>query len=105
LPIFTYFRRPDPLSIYFGSILDSPPKGLTLKTPPVTVLGAVQVHALHGGHFEGGWTKAMPGAAVQFDQTGLNTLSIPIMVQWRKKELVTLWPKDFAKASAVWHSQ
>jgi branched-chain amino acid transport system substrate-binding protein len=60
--------------------------------------------ALHGGRFEGGWTKAMPGGAVQFDQTGLNTLSVPIMVQWRKKELVTVWPKDFAKASAVWHS-
>jgi branched-chain amino acid transport system substrate-binding protein len=60
--------------------------------------------ALHGVRFEDGWTKAMPGGAVQFDQTGLNTLSVPIMVQWRKKELVTVWPKDFAKASAVWHS-
>ena len=61
--------------------------------------------ALHGGRFEGGWTKAMPGGAVQFDQTGLNTLSVPIMVQWRKQELMTVWPKDFAKASAIWHSQ
>ena len=61
--------------------------------------------ALHGVRFEGGWTKAMPGGAVQFDQTGLNTLSVPIMVQWRNKELVTVWPKDFAKASPVWHSQ
>jgi branched-chain amino acid transport system substrate-binding protein len=60
--------------------------------------------ALHGVRFEGGWTKAMPGGAVQFDQTGLNTLSVPIMVQWRNKELVTVWPKDFAKASPVWHS-
>ena len=60
--------------------------------------------ALHGGRFEGGWTKAMPGGAVQFDQTGLNTLLVPIMVQWRKKELVTVWPKDVAKASPVWHS-
>jgi branched-chain amino acid transport system substrate-binding protein len=60
--------------------------------------------ALHGVRFEGGWTKAMPGGAVQFDQTGLNTLSVPIMVQWRTKELVTVWPKDFAKASPVWHS-
>ena len=58
--------------------------------------------ALHGGRFEGGWTKAMPGGAVQFDQTGLNTLLVPIMVQWRKKELVTVWPKDVAKASPVW---
>src|SRR5262245_31487977 len=61
--------------------------------------------ALRGARFDGGWTKASPGGAVQFDQTGLNTLSVPIMVQWRKKELVTVWPKDFAKASAVWHSQ
>ena len=61
--------------------------------------------ALHGGRFEDGWTKAMPGGAVQFDQTGLNTLLVPIMVQWRNKELVTVWPKDFAKASPVWHSQ
>src|SRR6266516_1465818 len=60
--------------------------------------------ALHGGRFEGGWIKAMPGGAVQFDRTGLNTLSVPIMVQWRSKELVTVWPKDFAKASPVWHS-
>ena len=62
-------------------------------------------NALHGARFEGGWTKAMPGGAVQFDQTGLNTLSVPIMVQWRSKELVTVWPKDIAKASPVWHSQ
>jgi branched-chain amino acid transport system substrate-binding protein len=61
--------------------------------------------ALHGERFDGGWTKAMPGGAVQFDQTGLNTLSVPIMVQWRNKELVTVWPKDFAKAPPIWHSQ
>ena len=60
--------------------------------------------ALHGVRFEGGWTKATPGGAVQFDQTGLNTLSLPIMVQWRKKELVTVWPKGVARASPVWHS-
>jgi branched-chain amino acid transport system substrate-binding protein len=61
--------------------------------------------ALHGMRFEGGWTKAMPGGAVEFDQAGLNTLLAPIMVQWRGKELVTVWPKDFAKAPPVWHSQ
>jgi branched-chain amino acid transport system substrate-binding protein len=59
--------------------------------------------ALHGVRFEGGWTKAMPGGAVQFDQSGANTLSVPIMVQWRNKELVTIWPKDVAKATPVWH--
>jgi branched-chain amino acid transport system substrate-binding protein len=61
--------------------------------------------ALHGARFEGGWTKALPGGAVQFDQTGLNTLLVPIMVQWRKRELVTVWPKDIAKAPPVLHSQ
>jgi len=63
------------------------------------------IEALHGARFEGGWTKAMPGGAIQFDQTGLNTLSVPIMVQWRKRELVTVWPKDIAKAPPVWHSE
>ena len=62
------------------------------------------IEALHGPRFEGGWTKAMPGGAVQFDQTGLNMLSTLIMVQWRNKELVTVWPNAVAKASPVWHS-
>ena len=62
------------------------------------------IEALHGARFEDGWTKAMPGGAVQFDQNGSNTLSVPIMVQWRNKELVTIWPKAVAKAAPVWHS-
>jgi branched-chain amino acid transport system substrate-binding protein len=62
------------------------------------------IEALHGARFEDGWAKAMPGGAVQFDQTGSNTLSVPIMVQWRNKELVTVWPKAVATASPVWHS-
>jgi branched-chain amino acid transport system substrate-binding protein len=60
--------------------------------------------ALRGAKFTGGWTQAMTGGAVQFDQTGLNVLSVPVMVQWRNKELVTVWPKDVAKAKAVWKS-
>jgi branched-chain amino acid transport system substrate-binding protein len=60
--------------------------------------------ALHGARFEGGWTKAMTGGAVQFDKTGLNTLSVPVMVQWRNKELVTVWPSDVAKSKATWAS-
>jgi branched-chain amino acid transport system substrate-binding protein len=60
--------------------------------------------ALRGAKFTGGWTKAMTGRAVEFDQTGLNILSVPVMVQWRNKELVTVWPKDVAKATAVWKS-
>jgi branched-chain amino acid transport system substrate-binding protein len=60
--------------------------------------------ALQGGRFEGGWTKAMTGGAVQFDETGLNILSVPVMVQWRSNELVTVWPENVAKAKAVWTS-
>jgi branched-chain amino acid transport system substrate-binding protein len=60
--------------------------------------------AMRKARFDGGWTKAMPGGAVQFDHNGLNTLSSPIMVQWRKKELATVWPKDIARAAPVWHS-
>lgn len=60
--------------------------------------------ALHGAKFTGGWTNAMTGGAVQFDNTGLNVASIPVMVQWRKRELVTVWPKDVAKGAAEWKS-
>lgn len=58
--------------------------------------------ALRGGKFTGGWTQAMTGGAVQFDETGLNVLSVPLMVQWRNKELVTVWPKEIAKGPAIW---
>lgn len=60
--------------------------------------------ALRGGKFTGGWTQAMTGGAVEFDQTGLNVRSVPLMVQWQKKELVTVWPKEIAKAPAIWKS-
>jgi len=58
--------------------------------------------ALRDTRFEAGWTKTMTGGAVKFDRTGLNTLSVPVMVQWRNKELVTVWPGNVAKAKAVW---
>jgi branched-chain amino acid transport system substrate-binding protein len=61
--------------------------------------------SLHDGRFDAGWAKAMPGGAVQFDESGLNTISVPIMVQWRNRQLVTVWPREVAKASPVWHSR
>jgi branched-chain amino acid transport system substrate-binding protein len=57
---------------------------------------------LHGTKFTGGWAKAMTGGAVQFDKTGLNTLSVPVMAQWRGKDMVTVWPAQFAKSKPVW---
>jgi branched-chain amino acid transport system substrate-binding protein len=58
--------------------------------------------ALRGGKFTGGWINGMTGGAVQFDQTGLNVLSVPLMVQWRGKDIVTVWPKEIAKSAPVW---
>jgi branched-chain amino acid transport system substrate-binding protein len=60
--------------------------------------------ALRGARFTGGWINGMTGGAVQFDQTGLNVLSVPLMVQWRGKDIVTVWPKDVAKSAPVWRS-
>jgi len=60
--------------------------------------------ALRGAKFTGGWIGGMTGGAVQFDQTGLNVLSVPLMVQWRAKDIVTVWPKEVAKSAPVWRS-
>jgi branched-chain amino acid transport system substrate-binding protein len=60
--------------------------------------------ALRGAKFTGGWINGMTGGAVQFDDTGLNVLSVPLMVQWRAKDIVTVWPKDVAKSAPVWKS-
>ena len=59
------------------------------------------VKHLRGGRFEEGWASAM-GDPVEFDETGLNKRSTPVMVQWRNKELVTVWPQNVAKGQAVW---
>lgn len=59
---------------------------------------------LRSKRFDKGWSTAMTGA-VKFDETGLNTLAKPVMVQWQKGELVTVWPKDLAKAPARWKNR
>jgi branched-chain amino acid transport system substrate-binding protein len=56
---------------------------------------------LRSKRFDQGWSQAMTGA-VKFDETGLNTLAKPVMVQWQKGELVTVWPEDLAQAKAIW---
>jgi hypothetical protein len=37
----------------------------------------------------------LPGGKVDFDQTGLNIYGQPIMVEWIKGELRTIWPKAY----------
>lgn len=57
---------------------------------------------LQKGTFTQGWSAAMSPAGVKFDATGLNTTASPVMVQWQKGELATVWPKNLAKAPARW---
>lgn len=51
--------------------------------------------------FTEGWAKAMTNGTVKFDQTGLNVHAEPVMVQWQKNELVTVWPTKFAKGKFI----
>jgi branched-chain amino acid transport system substrate-binding protein len=56
---------------------------------------------LHATKFTDGWAQAMTNGIVEFDATGLNTHAEPVMVQWQKGELATVWPQKFAKAKYV----
>ena len=60
--------------------------------------------ALRATSFTEGWSQAMGAAGVKYDDTGLNTRAVPVMVQWRGTELVTVWPEALAKAPAAWRS-
>ena len=57
---------------------------------------------LHRDTFTKGWSAAMTPTGVKFDPTGLNTMASPVMVQWQKGELATVWPRNLAKAKAIW---
>jgi branched-chain amino acid transport system substrate-binding protein len=63
---------------------------------------AVLREVLHRDTFTRGWSVAMTPSGVKFDQTGLNVNASPLMVQWQKGELATVWPKQLAKAPARW---
>ena len=43
----------------------------------------------------------MTNGKVKFDDTGLNIYAEPLMLQWQKKELVTVWPKSYAKGKFI----
>ncbi|WP_310613864.1 ABC transporter substrate-binding protein [Limnohabitans sp.] len=51
--------------------------------------------------FTEGWAKTMTNAKIKFDETGLNIHAEPVMVQWQKNELATVWPPKFAKAKVI----
>lgn len=52
--------------------------------------------------FDQGWAAAMTGGSIKFDEMGRNVNAVPLMVQWRGDELVTVWPEEFAKGDVVW---
>ncbi len=51
--------------------------------------------------FTEGWAKTMTNGKIKFDDTGLNIHAEPVMVQWQKNELATVWPQKFAKAKVI----
>ncbi|MEN6439654.1 MAG: ABC transporter substrate-binding protein [Syntrophobacter sp.] len=52
-----------------------------------------------------GFARCVPGGCVRFNEAGLNTRAFPIMVQWQGEEPVTVYPKEVARAAAVWHAK
>ncbi len=51
--------------------------------------------------FTEGWARSMTNGTIKFDESGLNTQAEPVMVQWQKNELATVWPAKFAKAKLI----
>jgi branched-chain amino acid transport system substrate-binding protein len=48
-----------------------------------------------------GFGAAMPKGKVQFDDRGWNSGAFPVGVEWQKGDLVTVYPKEVAKAQIV----
>jgi branched-chain amino acid transport system substrate-binding protein len=49
-----------------------------------------------------GIAKGIPAGCVQFDPTGAALGALPVMVQWRGNELVTVYPANIAKGKVAW---
>lgn len=58
---------------------------------------------LHKQKFDSGWASVMTGGVVEFDEKGRNPNAVPLMVQWRGSDLVTVYPEDYATSEAVWN--
>lgn len=54
--------------------------------------------------FDEGWATVMTGGKVEFDDMGRNPHAVPVMVQWRDGELVTVYPDALKKADVIWPS-
>lgn len=58
---------------------------------------------LQTGVFDQGWATVMTGGKIEFNEMGRNIHASPLMVQWREGELVTVYPKEFAKGDVIWN--
>ena len=67
------------------------------SSEPARVAEALRARRFTGYPFSG-----LPGGGIEFDGTGLNVMTYPIMVQWQKGELVTVWPQSDATARPIW---
>lgn len=43
----------------------------------------------------------LPGGPVEFDEAGLSRHTVPIMVQWQKGTLRTIWPKQYQTTAPI----
>ncbi|MDE2573008.1 MAG: ABC transporter substrate-binding protein [bacterium] len=66
-------------------------------TTPAALRDALAKLDVKGGPFAG-----LPSDGVKFDATGLNALAYPVMVQWQKGEMVTIWPPGPGRAAPAW---
>lgn len=57
---------------------------------------------LHSGTFTMGAAGTMPGGKVKFAANGANAVIKPLMVEWQHQQLVSVWPKVFAKHTPIW---
>jgi branched-chain amino acid transport system substrate-binding protein len=58
--------------------------------------------ALAATHLTKGPGSAMPGCQVEFDSTGWNKHVHPVMCQWQKGQLKTVYPSSDARVKPIW---
>jgi branched-chain amino acid transport system substrate-binding protein len=56
---------------------------------------------LHTLKFDTGYAATQPPGVVQYNQDGLNTNAVPIVVQFQKGIPVAVWPEDLASAPPI----
>lgn len=61
--------------------------------------------ALRDEVFTMGAAGSMPGGKIDFDETGANTVAVPLMVQWQKQKLVGVWPSDVTENEPMWSTK